>query len=265
MVPDDIALENAALDMHDGGEPGGAQRPSGTQTLERGLDLLGRVAESPIRMADLIAFSGLTKTTAWRLVNTLIQRKLIFLNDRGELQGGTELLHLGMLAQQHLDVVAVARPRLDDLAAHTSITAFLGRREDRQSVHLYRSATMQRVMVATPVGTRRPLAETSMGKALMLDDGPAGWRAAFAQDGDPERRVAEMAGHAAAGHVLNQGGPPDYINAIAAPVRDARGTIAAAISVASPAQYLDLDRMRLLAAAVTRCAADISGDLGFKA
>ena len=241
-------------------------RPSGTQTLERGLDLLDRIVEKPVRMPELIAHSGLTKATVWRLVNTLINRNLVFLNDRGELQGGTNLLQLGARTQSHIDVLNTARPLVDELASRTEISAFLGQREGDDSVHLYRSAAMERVMVATPAGTRRRLAETSLGKALMLDDGPERWKRAFELTSMSEpvaSSLEKMQEFVRSGVALNEGGSPDYINAIAAPIRNAAGTIVAATSVASPAQYLNAQQMNALSPVIAETAAKISAALGW--
>jgi len=56
----------------------------------------------------------------------------------------------------------------------------------------------------------------------------------------------------------------DQIRGIAAPVRDASGTITAAISVSSATQYMDDARMAALSKDVVETAAAISCDLGWK-
>lgn len=241
-------------------------RPSGTQTLERGLDLLDLIVEQPIRMPDVIARSGLTKATVWRLVNTLINRNLVFLNERGELQGGTKLLELGARTQSRIDVLALAAPALDELAARTGFAAFLGRREGDHSVHLHRSASNQRVIVATPPGTRRLLAETSLGRALMIDDGPDAWQRAFAavqSSADASEWLEQMYQSRSDGVVINKGGAPDFVNAVAAPIRDASGRIVAALSIASPAQYLDSEQLRATMPIVAETARSVSAMLGY--
>jgi len=57
----------------------------------------------------------------------------------------------------------------------------------------------------------------------------------------------------------------DQIRGVAAPIRKADGTITAAISISSAAQYMDEDRMALLSKAVMETAAVISANLGWKA
>lgn len=216
-------------------------------------------------MADLTNESRLGKATVWRLVNTLTNAGLVSVNDRGELQGGARLLQLAAMTQRRMDILVTARPWIDALAVKTGITAFLGRRDGADSIHLYRSASTQRLMVSTPPGMRRRLVETSLGKALLLDDAREAWSSAFAAAGgaDEAAFLAGMDENRRRDFVLNEGGPPEFINAIAAPVRDVSGMIVAAISVASPAQYLGVSQMPVVAPAVLETAASISEALGW--
>lgn len=105
-------------------------------------------------------------------------------------------------------------------------------------------------MVATPVGKRRRLAATSLGKALLLDDHVDEWRRLF-EAADPIYRPndweARMHRAAAAGLVVHEGPPPDSIRAIAGAVRDASGQIVGAISIAGVAQYLEAPGLAALA------------------
>lgn len=239
---------------------------AGAQTLERGLDVLEHILRKPVRLATLLDQSDLSRTTTWRLVQALASRQFVTVAANGELRAGPKLLQLGARTQDQTDILLVARRHLDKLAGDTGHSAFLGRREGGSSVHLHRSAGNERVAVTTAPGTRRALAETSLGRALLLDATPAERRAAH-EAADPRYVSAEwdaaMEASVAAGVVLNQGPAPDRINAIAAPVRDASGEIVAAISIASPAAYLDTARMELLVPEVRAVAADISHALGW--
>lgn len=243
---------------------GALSRVTGAQTLERGLELLSRIVEEPVRMVDLTRESDLGKATVWRLVNTLSNQGLVSVNDRGELQGGVRLLHMASLTQSRMDLVVVAQPWIDALALKTGITAFMGRREGDSSVHLYRSASTQRLMVSTPPGTRRRLVETSLGKALLLDEPREELsHAAIAGGLDTSEFFTAMDENRVRGFVLNEGGPPEFINAIAAPVRNSSGAIIAAISVASPAQYLSTSEMPIMGPTVLDTANLISKALGW--
>lgn len=247
------------------GDPDDA-RKSGTQTLERGLELLELAVHEPLTLAELTQRSGLPRGVAYRLVTALAGREFLAQSSNGRFRGGPSLLRLSHRAGEQTDIAAIARPHLDALSERTGLSAFLGRRDGDYSVHLLRAQGSERVAVTTQPGTRRLLPETGMGKALMLDDTPADWQrmqALVAQPHRPESLLAALSQAAANGVVLQRGPPPDSICSVAAPVRDATGGIVAAINVAAAAPYLGDARMAELAPWVKETAAALGRVLGY--
>ena len=58
--------------------PGDESRaPLGSQTLLRGLDVIDVVAQGPIKLADLAAKLGLTRSTTHRLASALTARRYL--------------------------------------------------------------------------------------------------------------------------------------------------------------------------------------------
>lgn len=239
---------------------------SGTQTLDRGLSILEHAVLHRTNRAEIHTSLGLTRSTAARLVKRLVDQGFLAASSDGWLQAGPKLMRLGAIAAGQSDLVAVAGPHLNTLAAATRCSAFLGKRDGNYSVHLYRAPGSKTVLVSTPVGTRRRLAETSLGKALMFDDDPKTWERLF-RAAAPEYQhgdfTSEMNEHLARGAVFHHGPPPESIRAIAAPVRGPTGEIAAAISIASVSLYLDAASMEALAPTVLATARAISSELGW--
>lgn len=246
-------------------EPAEDTRKTGTQTLERGLDLLELAAHEQMTLAELTERSGLPKGVAYRLVTALAGRGFVSPAGNGRFRGGPALLRLSHRAGEQTDITGMARPHLLQLSERTGLSAFLGRRDGDHSLHLLRTQGSERVAVTTQPGTRRLLPETGMGKALMLDDGEAEWQRLLALV-DPAHRPAAILDSlrtaAEAGVVLQHGPPPDRIHSVAAPVRDAAGRVVAAINVAAAAQYLDDARMAELAPLVRRAADELGQALG---
>ena len=238
----------------------------GTQTLDRGLAVLEQVVLQPMHRSEIPACLELSRSTSFRLVKRLVELGFLSEARDGRLQAGSKLIQLGAVAASQSDLIGTAAPQLNALASSTGCSAFLGRREGDFSVHLYRAAGTQRVLVATPVGTRRRLAETSLGKALILDDDRASWERLLDQAA-PEFRTEtwldDMSRRAETGYVVHQGPPPESIQAIAASVRDATGSIAAAITLASVSQYLNMAQMQALAPKLLEAATAISRELGW--
>lgn len=240
---------------------------SGAQTLERGLDLLERIVEEPMTVRDLAASAGLGLPTTRRLTATLVQLGFLSHSRGGRFRAGPKLVQLGVRGQSQLNFCDIAREPLQALSQATGAPSFLGERDRDHSVHLHRAEGTQRVTVSTPIGTRRRLPETSLGKALLLDDSESEWDRLFAEAGEqfrPEGWKTQMRQFRTTGVVIHDTASPDQIRAIAAPVRDASGRIVAAISIVMAVQYADRERVQQFAPMVAETACAISGQLGMK-
>lgn len=240
---------------------------TGSQTLLRGLDVLQVVAHGAITLAELATQLGLTRSTTHRLASALQERRYLTLVSGRGYQLGPKLLELGYQAQTQTDLMALAQPVLAALSEHTGLPSFLGRRDDDHSLNLLSVPGRQRVAVVTPVGTRRRLAETSLGKALMLDDDPAEWQRHFSRadpDHCPQDWRSAMERSVTEGVVLHAGPPPDHVRAIATAIRDASGKIVAAISMVTVSQYLKTEELARFAPELKEAAQAISTQLGHR-
>ena len=252
-------------DSEDSKEPG----VKGTQTLMRALDIMDEVIDGPIRAADLARKLGMSKTTAHRLVQALKSRNYLAVTRDG-FALGPKLLQLGVLATEQIDFVRIARPFMELLSERSGFCVFVGKREGDFSRHLDRVTGTQRLRVATAPGDRRPIAETGLGKALLLDEDEATWERLYvaANGGKPSRAainafIAEMQDHKARGEVLHDSELGDGVRSIATPIRDAKGNICIAISIASAAHYLTDELRTTLALQVMRSAEQISAAVGY--
>jgi len=238
----------------------------GAQTLERGLDLIERVVNEPMALRELAASAGLEINTTRRLAGSLVGYGFLTLGPDKLYRSGAKLLELGARARDQHDIVVIARPYLAQLSAATGAPSFLGERDGDYSVHLHRAAGWQRVAVSTAVGTRRKLPETSLGKALLLDDAESEWDRLFANVSPefcPEGWKEAMRHARAVNFVVHDAPSPDRIRAMASAVRDASGKIVAAISFVSPLQYADDAEVERIAPLVRATALGISEVLGY--
>lgn len=242
----------------------------GAQTLMRALDILDEVIAGPVRSSDLARKLDMSKTTAHRLSQALRSRGYLSTTPEG-LALGPKLLQLGALASEQIDFVRVARPYMEALSDQTGFCVFLGKREGDWSRHLERITGRQRLRVATAPGDRRPIIETGLGKALLLDDDRTSLERLYRSVEAPQTSqptlqgwVEEMQDHARRGTVLHESALGDGVRSIAAPVRDAKGRICVAVSIAGAALYLTDMVMSDLASQVRDCAASISGAIGVR-
>jgi DNA-binding IclR family transcriptional regulator len=248
-----------------------ARAPSGSQTLLRGLDVLEAVSDGVIGLPELAERLELTRSTAHRLAAALVDRGYLTFTPREGYGLGPKLLELGFKAQQANDLLKLARPHLERLAAQTEDTVHLGVLEGGRALYLDKISGRRRIEISSRVGERQPLRSTGLGKALMLDDDESRWRELYEAEAahgqtivDYETWLARMREYARRGHAFDLEENEDRIRCVAAPVRDARDRIVGAISVSSAAQYMDDARMQTLVDEVKSAADDISRDLGWR-
>lgn len=241
----------------------------GTQTLMRALDILDQVLEGPIKSADLARKLELTRSTAHRLAQALKSRNYLTTTPDGY-SLGPKLLQLGSMAQEQTDYVRIARPHLEALSAETGFCVFLGKREGDWSRHLDRVTGRQRLRVSTAPGDRRLIAETGIGKALLLDQPEETLRNLFvaARPGTTKAQrdawLASMRENAERGIVLHDSDAGDFVRSVAAPVRNDKGEIVVAISIAGAAHYLTDQVLEDLVAPVMATASNIGATLGYR-
>ncbi|WP_423607052.1 IclR family transcriptional regulator [Sphingomonas sp. MS122] len=239
----------------------------GVQTLMRGLDILDQVIDGPVKVTDLARNLALTKSTTHRLVQALRTRDYLSITTDGY-SLGPKLLQLGTMAHEQVDYVRLARPHMEALSEQTGYCVFIGKREGDWSRHLERVTGRQRLRVATAPGDRRHIVETGLGKALLLDEDSETLTRLFRAarpDADAKRLKAwlgEIEAHAKRGVVTHESEAGDGVRSVAAPIRDSKGKIAIALSIAGASVYLTDEVIENLIVPVRNAAADVSAVLG---
>ncbi|MHB1206694.1 MAG: IclR family transcriptional regulator [Rhodospirillaceae bacterium] len=256
---------------------GGSASLPGSQTLWRALNIIEAVADGATKPADLAATVKLTRSTTHRLAAALVDRRYLGLNPGVGYFLGPKLLELGYQAKDRADLPKVARSHLEGLAARSGDAVHLGVRDGQHVLYLDKVSGGRRIEFRSRIGERMPLRSTGLGKALLLDGDEAEWRMVYAADEpkgkakgtqvfpvDLDTWLARMREYARHGYAFDLEENEDHVRCVAAPVRDAAGEIAASVSVASAAQYMSDDRMRILIRDVRDTAAAISRDLGWR-
>ncbi|MCR8551037.1 IclR family transcriptional regulator [Salipiger sp. P9] len=241
-----------------------------SQTLERGLDILETVMANPqSTVSDIARLRGLSYSTTHRIVSVLVARGYLSTTDRNALSLGPRLLEAGFVAQRALDIVKIARPKLEALAAATGDTVHLARLEGQNVVYLDKLSSRRPMEIRTSVGSIRPAVTTGVGKALLLDWADADLRALYDSERDKIARtvdwpewLSEMRKFSDAGVALDLGDAEPEIRCVAAPIRDGANVIVAAISVTSLQTYLRPERVEELIPMVKAVAREIGHILG---
>ncbi|MFI5612279.1 IclR family transcriptional regulator [Amycolatopsis sp. NPDC051903] len=241
--------------------------PPGTQTLARGLAVIRAVAGGATTLRALVDRTGLGRSTAHRLAQLLVAEGYLRSGRDGYTLGPT-LIELGFQALHGNPLPVVARPVLEELSAQLRDTVHLAVRDGDSVLYLDKLAGTRGAEMRSRIGHRMPLTRTGVGMALLLDSAPE-WRSLFraeaagqVDDQDVEAFLARMREYAEAGVAMDLEDNEPGIRCVAAPIRDAGGAIAGAVSVSATRPYMPAARMRGLTAVVGRAAAQVSAALG---
>lgn len=121
-----------------------------------------------ISLADLTKRTGIAKTTAFRILETLKERQYVTLDSITERYLlDLKTLELGMKGLMNVNLVEVSIPYLKKLSADTSETCFLGVYHDGFVVYLYKSEGTLSIQTNAKLGARMPAYCTGIGKALL--------------------------------------------------------------------------------------------------
>lgn len=246
-------------------------KPLASQTLFRGLDVVSAVADGCRTVKEISEKTGITFSTTHRLASALVQIRYLHFEPRKGYRLGSRLVELGFMAYRESAVTTTARPFLEELAAQTQDTVHLAALdEDEGIIYLDKIGGKRPIEVNTRIGGRKPVCSTSVGKALILDQGRTAWKKRYEQEAEKgqagrlsqDQWLAAMAIYAAKGYTFDMDENVDGIRCVGAPVRDASGEIVASISVTSTDTYTDEARMREVIPLVQEVARRISVQLG---
>jgi DNA-binding IclR family transcriptional regulator len=228
-----------------------ARRPSGSQSLERGLDILEMIeAETgDIGVRELARRLGLSPTIVQRLISSLAIRGYIEKNsETSRYRLGHRSLVLGASGERGFDYVATARHELDRLAHEYRLNGFVSVLRGGRAIYLVAVQADAPVAIKVSAGSEMPLHSTAAGKVLLaaLPEGEArkliGGRKLAAITPhtitDPAAFIASLAKVRRQGFatVVEENIPG--VLSVGAPIRDRSGAVVAALSVAFP-KYLD--------------------------
>ena len=248
----------------------------GTQTLVNGLDVLTAVARGADSLADVVAATGLHRSTAHRLIQALRVARFLRDTHEGRLALGPALIELGFQARDSVSLQAVARPIMLDLAEEAKDTVHLAVEDGGECLYLDKIRGSRNVEIRSWPGIRMPLTYTGIGKALLLES-PDRWQEQFTQDRERMERqplhdfasirafLKAMATYAEQGFSYDLEENEPGIRCVAAPIHDATGAVAGAISVSGMVQVMPPRRMKHLGPVVREAADHISIELGWNA
>jgi len=223
---------------------------SGSQSLERGLDILEMIEaeHGDIGVRELARRLELSPTIVQRLVSSLAVRGYIEKNaETSRYRLGHRSMILGASGERGVDYLATARRELDRLAQEHHLNGFVSVLRSGRAIYLL-AVQADGLAIRVSIGSEMPLHSTAAGKVLLasLDDGAArkllGHRKLLAITPhtitDAAALIASLAKvrHQGFATVVEENIPG--VLSVGAPITDRAGSVVAALSVAFP-KYLE--------------------------
>jgi IclR family acetate operon transcriptional repressor len=229
----------------------------GVQSVSRAVRALELIAEQgELGVTDLGRGLGVHKATASRLAATLADGGLIErdpVSDRYRL--GFGLIRLVGAALAGVDLVRTAHPVLEELAERTRETVNIGVLSGDAVLYLDQVSSGHLIASTNWVGRRTPLHCSSSGKVFLAHLPEPVLDQVLARPleaptprtvTDPARLRRQLAEVRVRGYATIQEELEQGLNAVAAPVRQLNGEVAAAVSISGPSfrvRPVDLARL----------------------
>ena len=230
---------------------GVAKRPAGSQSLERGLDILEMIeaegAELGVR--EMARRAELSPTIVQRLISSLALRGYVEKNsETSRYRLGPRSLSLGASSERAFDYSAVARRELEQLSREHALNGFVSILRGGRAIYMLAVQSDGPIAIRVSPGSEMPLHSTCAGKVLLaaLPDAEArrlvGGRKLAAITPhtvtDPATLLSALVKVRRQGYAtVNEENIPGVLS-VGAPIRDRSGQVVAALSVAFP-KYLD--------------------------
>jgi len=215
--------------------------------LVRGLDVLQAFTpERPrLTLRELAEATGVTRSAVFRIAYTLNEFGFL-VHDVASRQYmlGPAVLRLGYGYLAPRGLVEAALGPLEALRDAVGWSAHLGILDGADVVYLLRAPTRRGLASIVHIGSRLPAHATAMGRVLLAQLSEAEIVGLYrgVRLGGVGRRgpttvtalTAQARRDAETGYVLHRGEFQQGVTSVAAPLRDARGYVVAAINIASP-------------------------------
>ncbi len=219
-------------------------------SLDKAIDLLEHLHDAgrPRGITEVAAALAIPKSSAHRLLKTLVRRGLAEQDASGRYRTGPALIGLGLAALECEPVVALARPVLEAEAAHLGETVFLTGPRSGSIVVLDKAEGSGFLRAAPRVGQAVPMLATAVGRLALAFDPehfpleafePTAFTPATLTDAFSLRAAVERVRRE--GVAMNRGEWIDGLSVVAAPVFGGRERqqLVASFAIAAPTPRIE--------------------------
>jgi DNA-binding IclR family transcriptional regulator len=245
------------------------------QSIQRAISLIRAAAEHPLTLTEAADVLGVHKSTALRILQTLETARFVRKTGTGMYVFGSGLIELSEVALGSMDVRQFAAEHLRRLQRETGHTVHLAQLTGDEIIYIDKvdSPTFDGVKLPSRVGKAVSVYATAVGKVILaflareerdrLLSQVVFERFTNTTFADRDSLEAELGNIAALGYATDNGEHDAYAMCVAAPVRDSRGQVIAAISISAIEVIATLDQLKESLPLLLDAAHRISKELGY--
>ena len=235
------------------------------------LDFMAQRPEA-VTIKEISEALELPPSTVHRLLATLMAGRLVEQGKDRRYTLGVKLIALGHVAQERLDLRAVALDVMRDLARRTHLEVNLAQLDRGDVLYLEKVAEGAPFSLNIRVGQRRPAFCRALGKVLLAHLSPEDVRSRLVTPlprmtpqtiTDPDALLEHLAQVRRQGYAVDREEAEIGCMCVAAPVRDARGEVVAALSLSGPTGQMTAKPEADLARLIREAADSVSARLGY--
>lgn len=245
------------------------------RVLGRAFDILEALsaASVPMTLSEITTATGLSKSTAHRILGALHDRSYVFKTDSGSYTIGYKLVEIASTHIDNLELLTEAAPYLSKITRELDLTAHLGILDGADVVYIEKLDGHPNSQLYTQIGHRSPGFCSSIGKCLMA--GMSGEELDHVLDmcdfkkytrntiTDSREFINHLKQVRRQGWAIDDEEYEDGHRCIGAAVYDYRGIPIAAISASGSVNVLTDDRLKATIDKVKLWAAQLSRRLGY--
>lgn len=244
------------------------------QTAERALMILELLAETPMTATMIQERMGLNKSTVHRLMMTLLSRDFVERNDlTGHYQIGLRMIEIGSIRLNSMELKTEAAPIMRQLAAKLNKVVRLAILDEGEAVYIEKAESIMTMRSYANIGKRCPIYCSAIGKSLLM--------------GYDDEQIRELMSniplikftyntHQSVQSLINEIQDARNLGitfdkeehelgsfCVAAPIRDYRGEVVAAISISGYEEQVLMAEIDLVKAELLSTALQISQRMGY--
>lgn len=225
------------------------------QSLERGLTVINSFTRERASqtLSEVAQQTGLTRATARRVLLTLAELGYVRQTSR-DFSLTPKVLDLGYSYLSSFQVVELAQQPMERLVEAVRESSSISVLDGAEIVYVARVPTKRIMTIALAIGSRLPAYPTSMGRVLLGGLSEAEFEAYLSRtqfEQLTERTITDRKAFRAAidkvraeGYALVDQELEEGVRSIAAPIRNSRGSVIAAMNISCHASRVTVKRMR---------------------